>query len=129
MEALVPWVASLVRLAEKNWPKIVRFLLEEDNPSRVRNKAGEAVTVVDIMWRYLTLPDRRTRCVTPETQILQRYLAKGPHSRLSLLPSLFLLFAAAPPLIAFWAFLTLRCDHAKTTPRAALRTCLSRGAL
>lgn len=35
LEALVPWVSSLVRQAEKNWPTIVRFLVEEDDLSRV----------------------------------------------------------------------------------------------
>lgn len=36
MEKLVPWVAVLVRNAEKNWPLIKDFLAQEDALSLVR---------------------------------------------------------------------------------------------
>lgn len=35
MEALVPWVAVLVRNADDNWPRIVKFMVNEDNLTRV----------------------------------------------------------------------------------------------
>ena len=38
MESLVPWVATLVRKAEDNWPKILRFLVQENNLDRVSSQ-------------------------------------------------------------------------------------------
>jgi hypothetical protein len=35
MEAMVPWVAVLVRNADRNWPRILRFLVNEDNLTHV----------------------------------------------------------------------------------------------
>ena len=43
MEKLVPWVAVLVRNAEKNWELVKDFLAEEDDVRLVRESSPPAM--------------------------------------------------------------------------------------